>query len=57
MKLFVTDKCLGLIEALAEFYLESAWQQCVVHFYRNMFTAVPSDEVKEVASMLKAIHA
>lgn len=57
VKLFVTDKCLGLIEALAEFYPAAAWQRCVVHFYRNVFTAVPSGKVKEVASMLKAIHA
>ena len=28
-----------------------------VHFYRNVFTAVPSGKVREVASMLKAIHA
>lgn len=57
VKLFVTDKCLGLIEALAEFYPQAAWQRCVVHFYRNVFTAVPTGKVKEVASMLKAIHA
>jgi transposase-like protein len=30
---------------------------CVVHFYRNVWTAVPSGKVKEVAAMLKAIHA
>jgi putative transposase len=29
----------------------------VVHFYRNVWTAVPSGKVKEVAFMLKAIHA
>jgi transposase-like protein len=57
VKLFVTDKCLGLIEALGEFYPEAAWQRCVVHFYRNVFTATPSGKVKEVAAMLKAIHA
>ena len=57
VRLFVTDKCLGLVEALGEFYPESAWQRCVVHFYRNVFTAVPSGKVKEVAAMLKAIHA
>jgi transposase-like protein len=57
VKLFVTDKCLGLIEALAEFYPEAAWQRCVVHFYRNVFTAVPKGRVREIAAMLKAIHA
>jgi transposase-like protein len=29
----------------------------VVHFYRNVFTATPSGKVREVAAMLKAIHA
>ena len=29
----------------------------MVHFYRNVFTAVPSGRVKDVAAMLKAIHA
>jgi len=57
VKLFVSDKCLGLIENLAEFYPEACWQRCVVHFYRNVWTAVPSGKVREVAAMLKAIHA
>lgn len=29
----------------------------MVHFYRNVWTAVPSGKVKAVAAMLKAIHA
>jgi len=29
----------------------------VVHFYRNLFSHVPNAKVKEVARMLKAIHA
>lgn len=33
------------------------WQRCVIHFYRNVFMAVPTGKVKEVAAMLKAIHA
>lgn len=57
VELFVSDKCLGLVESLAEFYPEAKWQRCVVHFYRNVFTAVPKGKVKEVAAMLKAIHA
>lgn len=56
MKLFVSDKCLGLVENLGEFYPEALWQRCVVHFYRNVWTAVPTGRVKEVARMLKAIH-
>jgi putative transposase len=57
VELFVSDKCLGLVENLADFYPEAKWQRCVVHFYRNVWTAVPSGKVKEVAAMLKAIHA
>ena len=57
VRLVVSDKCLGLVEALGEFFPESGWQRCVVHWYRNMFTAVPKGKVKAVAAMLKAIHA
>ena len=57
MQLFISDKCLGLIENLAEFYSEARWQRCVVHFYRNVWTKVPSGKVKGVATMLKAIYA
>jgi len=57
VRLFVRDKCLGLVESLADFYPHAQWQRCVVHFYRNVFTAVPKGRVKEVAAMLKAIHA
>jgi putative transposase len=57
VRLIISDKCLGLVEAMAEFYPEAAWQRCMVHWYRNVFTAVPKGKVKEVAAMLKAIHA
>jgi putative transposase len=57
VRLFVSDKCLGLVESLGEFYPEASWQRCAVHFYRNVFTVVPRGKVKEVAAMLKAIHA
>lgn len=56
VQLFVSDKCLGLIESLADFYPQAKWQRCVVHFYRNVFTVVPKSRIKEVAAMLKAIH-
>lgn len=56
-RLFVSDKCLGLVEALGDCYPEASWQRCAVHFYRNVFTAVPKGKIKEVAAMLKAIHA
>ncbi len=57
VRLFISDKCLGLVENLAEFYPQARWQRCVVHFYRNVWTMVPNGKVAEVAAMLKAIHA
>ena len=57
VRLFISDKSLGLIESLAEFYPEASWQRCVVHFYRNVLRLVPKNKIKQVATMLKAIHA
>ena len=57
VELVTSDKCLGLIESLGDFYPKALRQRCVVHFYRNVFTVVPKGKVKEVATMLKAIHA
>jgi transposase-like protein len=57
VRLIVSDKCLGLVEALGEFYPDAGWQRCVVHFYRNLMSSVPSDKVKEVMAAAKAIHA
>jgi transposase-like protein len=30
--LVISDKSLGLLEALGEFYPQAKWQRCVVHF-------------------------
>ena len=57
VELVISDACLGLVESLAEVYPEARWQRCVVHWYRNAFSHVPSTKVREVALMLKAIHA
>ena len=57
VRLVVSDACLGLVESIAEVYPEVDWQRCVVHFYRNVFSLVPRTRVREVAAMLKAIHA
>jgi len=56
-ELFISDKCLGLIESLDEYYPDAKWQRCMVHFYRNVFSVTPKGRVKHVAAMLKAIHA
>ena len=57
VRLVTSDKCLGLFEALGEFYPEADWQRCMVHWYRNVLSVVPTSRSREVAAMLKAIHA
>ena len=57
VRLIISDACIGLAESAAEFFPDAAWQRCVVHWYRNIFSHVPSTKVREIAAMLKAIHA
>lgn len=57
VQLIISDACRGLVESAAEVLPEAQWQRCVVHFYRNVFSLVPSGKVRDVAKMLKAIHA
>jgi len=57
VRLIISDACLGLAEAAGECFPEAAWQRCTVHFYRNVFSHVPRGKVRQVAAMLKAIHA
>jgi transposase-like protein len=57
VQLIISDACLGLKESVGDYYPEARWQRCIVHFYRNVFSHVPNAKVKEVARMLKAIHA
>jgi len=57
VRLIISDGCMGLVESAAEFYPEAQWQRCTVHFYRNVFSVVPSKHMRPVADMLKAIHA
>lgn len=57
IELAISDKALGFVETLGEYYPESKWQRCVVHFYRNVLSAVPKGKIKTVSLMLKAIHA
>ena len=57
VQLIISDACLGLAESAAEFFPDARWQRCIVHWYRNVFSHVPSTKVREIAAMLKAIHA
>ena len=55
--LIIGDKALGMVEAIGQVFPGAKYQRCVVHFYRNVFGVVPKSKVKQVAKMLKAIHA
>ena len=44
VRLIISDACLGLSESAAEFFSDAAWQRCIVHWYRNIFSHVPSTE-------------
>jgi len=57
IRLIISDACLGLVESIAEVFPDADWQRCVVHFYRNVFSHTPRNKTREVAAMLKAIHA
>lgn len=57
VQLIVSDACRGLVESAAEVLPDAHWQRCVVHFYRNVFSLVPAAKVRDIAKMLKAIHA
>ena len=57
VRLVISDACRGLVESVAEYLPEVRWQRCMVHFYRNVFSHVPSTKVREISHMLKAIHA
>ena len=56
-RLIIGDKALGMVEAIGQVFPRAKYQRCIVHFYRNVFTVTPNKKVKEVAKMLKAIHA
>ena len=51
VKLVVGDKCLGMLEAVGEVFLEAKYQR-TVHFYCNVFSVTPRSMVKLVAKML-----
>ena len=57
VRLFIGDKNLGMLETIGEVFPDAKYQRCIVHFYRNVFSAVPKGKMREVAMMLKAIHA
>jgi putative transposase len=57
VRMVTSDKCLGAVEAAAAVFPDARWQRCVVHFERNILSAVPREKMAEVATMVKAIYA
>ena len=57
VELITSDACMGLALSAEEVFPEARWQRCTVHWYRNVFSHVPTPKVRGVADMLKAIHA
>lgn len=57
VSLIVSDKSIGVLDAIGDFFPGSRWQRCIVHFYRNVLNAIPAGKVKHITTMLKAIHA
>ena len=45
---------MGLAESAVAFFPDAVWQRCVVHWYRTIFSHVPSTKVREVGAILKA---
>ncbi len=56
VRLIISDACRGLVESITEYLPQAGWQRRMVHFYRNVFSHVPTAKVREVSHMLKAIH-
>jgi len=46
VRLFVSDRCLGLVESLPEFYPDAKWQRCVAHWHRNMLSSPSLSQAK-----------
>jgi hypothetical protein len=47
--LVISDKCLGLVEALGEFYPEADWQRCMVHWFPMTTSCFPFCSKKMMA--------
>lgn len=57
VRLVTSDKALGLVEVLGEFFPEALWQRCVVHFERNVLKDIPRNQMEPVSRMLRAVYA
>lgn len=56
VRLFISDKSMGLVDTLPDFYPEAGWQRCTVHFYRDVMNAMPQNKRDEAIRLVKTIH-
>ena len=58
VKLFVSDKNLGMLETISEVFPEAKYQRCIVHFYRKYFNEdAPQYQIVCAGSLLGiALH-
>jgi transposase-like protein len=54
VQLIISDACRGLIESAAEYLPEARWQRCMVHFYRNVFSHMPTTKFRDVSHMRRS---
>lgn len=57
VRLVVSDAHLGLKQAIATVMLGAAWQQCRVHFVRNVLARVPRGSAEMVAAAVRTVFA
>lgn len=57
VRLIISDACRGSAETAGEIFPNADWRRWVVHRYRNVFSHVSNTKIREVARMLKSIHA
>jgi putative transposase len=55
VELVISDDHKSIKQAVKAELAAVSWQRCTVHFMRNVMSAVPAAEVKEVASDLKEV--
>jgi putative transposase len=57
VQLFVSDKCLGLVESLGEFYPKAFWQRCAVGLLKNVHIQWPKKAgTVRLSSVLETLH-
>lgn len=57
VRMIIGDKAVSMTTTIAKVFPKAAYQRCTVHFYRNVMSKVPKGKRKQVAAILKAIHA